>query len=279
MTIRDALTKLVYEAHSLVGWIETDGEMTPALRQAMKRRGQVAQTSELRATVDGTRYVFAGARTPSLPYDDLALYVFADGRFEEDDLILFSLVELPDGIVWHPIINIVHELPNGYETNGRYSIRAESELHGITIHHCACASVPNALSPTAIANFHVGPDRQWPGHAYTNQIQPDGTIYQTNAVTTISYHANVHNDMWLGILVNGHFDVEEPTPEAVSATRFLVWHYRQLYGQHLEVAGHGEMSHQTTQCPGRHLKRHLPHINGRMMIESAPSPILAEAIT
>ncbi|MBU0491691.1 MAG: N-acetylmuramoyl-L-alanine amidase [Chloroflexi bacterium] len=90
-----------------------------------------------------------------------------------------------------PIINIASELPQ-YPRGGApgpYPTRTLSEIQMLILHHTNWeTATPEALAAYLVDKLH------WPGIGYHFMIMKDGTIYQTNELTTVSYHSYDGND-------------------------------------------------------------------------------------
>lgn len=146
------------------------------------------------------------------------------------------------------IIDITDELPKG---KGEYGTRSLGDIAQIVIHH---VGVDADVSPETTAKYHVKPRPTapdgWPGIGYHFYVRKDGTVYQTNALETVSYHCggtcNLHS---VGICLEGSFMKAIPTPEQLEATRGLntiLVHELGLLTK--QIRGHREV--RQTACPG-----------------------------
>jgi hypothetical protein len=128
-----------------------------------------------------------------------------------------------------------------------YGTRALSQITHIAIHHSAA---PANVGPERIASYHVGKD--WPGMGYHFYVQPDGTIFQTNRLETVSYQVFKQNDYSLGICTAGNFmGGLIPTPKQIEAVGHLVaWLTQKLNIKLENVRGHKEFPENQTACPG-----------------------------
>ena len=144
-----------------------------------------------------------------------------------------------------PLVDVVNTLP--HKPDASYPMRPLSQVTHITIHHSAA---PANLSVERIARWHVE-HHGWPGIGYHFYITPDGTIYQTNYLTTMSNHVYMNNAYTVGVCVAGDFDSGLPTPAQVEATaRLVAWLMQELHIPLEHVMGHKEYPHNTTHCPG-----------------------------
>ncbi len=147
-----------------------------------------------------------------------------------------------------PIVDIVDKLPKNPDES--YPTRELSDITHIAIHHSAA---PANLSPERIARYHVE-THGWPGIGYHFYIAPDGTIYQTNRLTTMSNHVYMNNLYTVGICVAGNFTDVIPTPaQLVSTARLVAWLMKELDIPLDNVKGHKEYPQNSghTACPGR----------------------------
>ncbi len=144
-----------------------------------------------------------------------------------------------------PIQDIIDALPKNPEES--YPTRSLSAITHITIHHSAA---PANLDVERIAKWHVE-HHGWPGIGYHFYITPDGTIYQTNHLTTMSNHVYMNNAYTVGICVAGNFDTALPTPAQIdAAARLVAWLTQELKIPLENVKGHKEYPRNTTRCPG-----------------------------
>ena len=112
------------------------------------------------------------------------------------------------------------------------------------VHHSATEA---HVTPQQIARYHVE-TLGWHGIGYHFVIAADGTIYQTNRMQTVSYHAGWHNSYTLGACLVGNFTHYAPTYEQVAA---LTWLHREWLPERLgplPLKGHKELM--PTACPG-----------------------------
>lgn len=129
----------------------------------------------------------------------------------------------------------------------KYDVRPRSRITNLCIHHSAVAA---NIPLEKIADYHVN-SRGWPGIGYHFYVKPEGTIYQTNRIETISYHVAYNNDYTVGICVGGDFTYATPTaPQLDSAARLVAWLMQELNIPQERVMGHKEYPRNQTSCPG-----------------------------
>jgi N-acetyl-anhydromuramyl-L-alanine amidase AmpD len=127
----------------------------------------------------------------------------------------------------------------------KYNSRKLSEIQNLVIHHSAVAA---SVGPKRIAEYHVT-KQDWPGIGYHFLVGDTGTIYQGNALTTVSFHAAKVNPRGVGICFLGSFQKEVPPPAQLQAGAHLVAWLMQELNLDLEVVkGHQEFMQ--TACPG-----------------------------
>lgn len=144
-----------------------------------------------------------------------------------------------------PMENVVDKLPR--HPDKQYPTRPLEQVTHIAIHHSAA---PANISLERIARYHVE-DHGWPGIGYHFYIAPDGTIYKTNEITTLSNQVYANNHYTLGICVAGNFSDVVPTPAQLdAAARLVAWLTQELNIPLENVKGHKEYPENTTQCPG-----------------------------
>jgi len=126
------------------------------------------------------------------------------------------------------------------------SSRPMSQIDRIIIHHTA---VPPTVGADRIAAFLVS-NRGRPGINYHYFITADGTIQQTNELTSVTLQSDPQfNPVAVGIAFAGDFTNAAPTPSQLeSGARLIAWLLRQLGLPPQTVFGHKELS--KTQSPG-----------------------------
>lgn len=141
------------------------------------------------------------------------------------------------------IVDVVGLLKTSPTKN--YGSRPLSQIDRYIIHHSASTT----HTAEDFARWHVD-DRGWPGIGYHFVIEKDGTIKQTNYLTTRSYHTAGENTNGVGICLSGNFDIEQPTPQQLTALRSLLGYLRSSIGD-FPVYGHRD--YKQTACPGANL--------------------------
>lgn len=144
------------------------------------------------------------------------------------------------------IRDITDKLPR-HETK-TYRTRQMLAIKRIAIHHTVTSSSSSAVAH--IAKYHVDA-LGWPGIGYHFVIDGDGAVYQTNELSTVSYHVGEFNAITLGIAMLGDFTNEWPTPGQIRSCNWLLKELRNniLPLNDLELNQHRDIS--ATSCPGR----------------------------
>lgn len=147
------------------------------------------------------------------------------------------------------ITNIIEKLPH----IGEYRQRSLSVIDRVIIHHSASPAGKFTLKD--FANWHIDPNGRLkaPRIAYHFGIEPDGKIYQTNKLTSLSWHAPNANTKGIGIVLNGNFEIEKPTDAQVRSLKKLIRFLNKKIGRKLSVFGHKEIPGNATACPGRNI--------------------------
>lgn len=146
------------------------------------------------------------------------------------------------------IVNITDRMPAkpAYWPNGRMVVRRLASIRQIVIHHTV---TPDMFDPAGIARYHVY-SRQYPVVGYTYMIQTDGTIYQVNALSTVSWHVAGANTRSIGVALIGTFTLSPPGASQLEAAGRLIRHLHDLLGRPVPVVGHKEVPGNATACPG-----------------------------
>ena len=138
-----------------------------------------------------------------------------------------------------------------------------SDITTIAIHHTVS---PPDRSIASIASYHVS--KGWPGIGYHFVISDTGEIYQTNDLTTKSYHVGSYaapgdeNLFSIGIALQGDFTDNPPPPAQLNATKYLVQRLKSMLSTVTAVKGHREMPGAATQCPGNSYQSWMLAITG-----------------
>lgn len=162
----------------------------------------------------------------------------------------------PDSIIVHDLIN--NDTKHSYL---KYDSRPLSQVTHIAIHHSGTAV--SASDPSgekyvvAVGNWHVN-HNDWPNDGYHIQIAPDGTIYQTNKLETMSWNVGGQNHYLVGVMLMGDFTHSHPTDAQIESARYIchTWIPEKL-GRDLIIKGHREFPNQGTSCPGETYKEWL----------------------
>ncbi len=146
-------------------------------------------------------------------------------------------------IVPPKIENIVAQLP--HHSTLKYPTRTRSDIRMIVVHH---SGVPASITAQKIADFRVN-QSQWAGIGFHFFVLPDGTIQQTNKLTTISRHAGDQDEESVGVTFAGNFTTDTPTAQQiVQGGHLIAWLVRSLNLSAGDVVGHKAIA--STPCPG-----------------------------
>jgi len=144
-----------------------------------------------------------------------------------------------------------------YKQSGReWYQRDTSAVEYITVHHTADqATGTNDEILQKEANAHIA--NGWPGLSYHFFITKDGTVYQINNFTDVTWHDAVNWDS-IGICLQGYFHPtinEQPTENQLKSLRSLLdelcKNHPEFPANQSNVVGHKERS--STSCPGNNL--------------------------
>jgi N-acetyl-anhydromuramyl-L-alanine amidase AmpD len=152
--------------------------------------------------------------------------------------------EAEEGPIQVPAIkDLADALPK--HSDRKYKTREISDIRYLVVHHSA---VPPSVTPQRIADYHVK-TRGWPGIGYHLVVDDDSTIYQTNHLQTVSYHAGNANPIGVGICFNGNFTNGVPPAAQLQAGAHLIaWLMQELDLPWDAVKGHKDLM--DTACPG-----------------------------
>jgi len=235
---------------------------------------------------DATATAFPFRHTVTASHDDM-MTVLSGGN--EESFVKFSHPERDEssvllvesaGYAWErlypepeiEIIDIVDELPK--HATLKYVTRPLSGVTHITIHHTVS---PPDRSIESIAAYHVD-GNGWPGIGYHFVIKADGRIFQTNYLTTKSYHAGSaaapgdENAYSVGIALQGDFTNNPPPQAQLDAAKNLVSYLRSEIPSAVNTLGHRQMPGASTQCPGNTFNSWLPYITGSGTPPPSPPP-------
>lgn len=140
-------------------------------------------------------------------------------------------------------------IPTGLPTNGNYKRRPTSAIVAVVVHHAGVNINGTEAEVRAIARYHVE-HNGWPGIGYHYVIAKDGTVWKTNPISYVSYHAAGFNIPSVGVCLAGNLDRQPPTKQQEDALRALLQDLNKALGRRLIVRAHREVSQ--TACPGRY---------------------------
>lgn len=130
------------------------------------------------------------------------------------------------------------------------------------VHH---SEGPTTQTPRQIQNFHMD-SRGWSDVGYNFLVDEDGRIYEGRGWLVIGAHAHSHNTSGIGVCFIGR-DGDDVTDKAKASIRWLYDVACRHAGRTLAKRGHGELSHNSTSCPGRTLQR---WVDAGMPVVGAP---------
>lgn len=137
------------------------------------------------------------------------------------------------------IRKIIGELP--HHSFKKFNVRDKSTIKYIVLHHSS-----NDESIITDANYHIN-HNNWPGIGYHYVIDKDGTIYQVNWLTKITYHTMGYNRYSIGICFLGNYSIKSLNEKQIEAGQYLI-HYLQHTLNIQQIYLHGELNN--TECPG-----------------------------
>lgn len=186
---------------------------------------------------------------PTQYFERVALALPAPGEVHlkplgQEVLCLRDMVHQPRPMVVRPaIIDVVYDLPR--QEDRQYESRTLAQIRQLIIHHTAADP---SLNVEAIATKHAK-ELGWPGIGYHFVIEAEGQIYQTNNLTTVSYHARHANPSTVGIAFCGNFDHAVPADAQIeSGGALCAYLLRELSLPIENVRGHSALV--STECPG-----------------------------
>ena len=194
------------------------------------------------------------------------LKIWQPDLMDKDDLeklIEFNIgkrmkfMNIPDGKI--PFSeNVILRLPK----NGSYQEREFSRIWAVTIHHTVSWNpyIGSYSNVENIAQYHVS--KGWKGIGYHYLIDPNGLVFITNYIKSISYHAGESNDYSVGIALAGDFREESPDISQILAARRLVKFLRGWLPKSLAIIPHKRMWGSATACPGNEIEIWMDQIAG-----------------
>jgi peptidoglycan hydrolase-like protein with peptidoglycan-binding domain len=130
------------------------------------------------------------------------------------------------------------------------------------VHH---SEGPPHATVRSIQNFHMDV-RGWNDIAYNFLVRDDGMIYEGRGWLVVGAHATGHNTSGIGVCYLGY---NAPTDAAKASIRALYDYACGKTGHALLKKGHGQLSQNSTDCPGSAL---LAWVKGGMTVEVEPQP-------
>ena len=141
------------------------------------------------------------------------------------------------------VVDLVDVLPRHPAT--AYPVRPLTDVRYLVVHH---TGAPREVDARAIAAEHVGTNG-WPGIGYHYLVDAEGTVFRTQDLTTVSYHARQFNPVAVGIAVTGELSAGLPTTEQMASLGELLAMLLSDLGLGVwSIRGHREMV--GTPCPG-----------------------------
>jgi len=108
---------------------------------------------------------------------------------------------------------------------------------------------------------------------------PDGTVYQTNYITTISYHVGRNNHEAIGVAFAGNFVDHPPTDQQVEMGRKLIRCLREQYElENAKVMPHSAYPGANTQCPGGDWWHALEQEEQTPVVVRTPKEVVEDAV-
>lgn len=134
--------------------------------------------------------------------------------------------------------------------NTPYEVRKRTD--GVILHHQGTGkAVPiDKHQAEVVSKWHVTENGWWFPHGYHGIVELDGTFKPGRPLWAKGAHAGSdNNDRYLGLMLAGDFLHQEPTPEQLNTTVWIitVWQ-RMYYFPSSNILGHKDVS--DTLCPG-----------------------------
>jgi hypothetical protein len=150
---------------------------------------------------------------------------------------------IPAGQPVPQIENIIHQLKN--HPQKQFSTRALDQIQLVVVHHTA---ISPDISAERIGTYGVD-KLGWARFRYHYYITGQGTIQQTNELTTLSDHAGAYSSISIGVGFAGDFTDTIPTSAQIEAgARLIAWLLRELGLSVQAVWGYKQLVN--TQSPG-----------------------------
>jgi hypothetical protein len=139
--------------------------------------------------------------------------------------------------------------PDGWQV---YTAPLEQVLTTVVVHHSA---LPLRDGPREIQRVHMTING-FADIAYHFVIDDGGRLFEGRALNVRGAHTRSHNTGTVGVVLLGHFEHGDPTPEQLAVLPMLVQSLRDTYGI-THLAGHRDFLPTETVCPGRALEARL----------------------
>lgn len=139
-------------------------------------------------------------------------------------------------------------------------------IRRITVHHDGLP--PTTLRTNAqvaarievIRSSHVS-GRGWADIGYHYLIDPQGRVWEGRSIRYQGAHVKDQNENNMGVLVLGNFEMQSPSPAALSSLDRFVADQMRRYGVPMSrVRTHQELA--PTECPGRNLQMYMVRTRG-----------------
>jgi len=118
----------------------------------------------------------------------------------------------------------------------RYPERPREAIKRVIIHHTVTLAPPERIAAVQIRRYG------WAGIGYHFIVMPDGTIYQTQPLTTVSHHTNKFNADAVGLALSGNFtDAPPPAVQLDAAAHLCAWLLGELGLGKSAVIGRNEL--------------------------------------
>lgn len=131
------------------------------------------------------------------------------------------------------------------------------------VHH---SETPTTATVKSIQAFHMGPQRGWSDIGYSFLVDDQGRIYEGRGWLIVGAHAKDHNTSGIGVCYLGY---NAPTAAAKRSIRELYDYACEKAGHKLLIRGHGQLSGNSTDCPGSTL---LAWVKAGMPVPAEPTP-------
>ncbi len=194
----------------------------------------------------------------------------------EDDILTWLLdhgapaaytYEFSDEAPAFEIVDIVNDLSSYADATYQFEDRPLEAITALTIHHTVSGTDRDDI--TAINGYHQSTN-DWERIGYHFCITKSGEVYQTNHLTTESFHAGSiyapgDENYWsVGIALLGNFTRLHPPQIQQDAARWLVAYLKEYLAENPidDVLGHRDMPGGRTQCPGNSYQEWIDYIIG-----------------